>query len=446
MKISRIYTIMFIGLFLVLLMADAVVLASEKHVTENESIIIIDDCVLPGGYYEGKFLQKVRVYSVSDSALEVVKEFYINGITGYAKNIRYVNEKREFVYFRSFILNRADDGDLGGRGTCSFGMMVKKNLLTGKDSEETFYHSLRMKGPDEGSPSIFYLTEDDNLLIANDHQSSFVLVDLNKNVEKMEKSWRGNFINTRFGTVLGGVILNMSASRNNEKLSYLQLKNGVFKLYTVKFPEINDNKTTSGQNSLIAESLPVKADKESASSNVPEKRWSPKGDKILFTKVSRDKMDVKIIIINVETGKEETLLSLGNLPVKSNPDFEWTANGILITLYDSVYLKLKREKILKKIQLPKGLVDLSGGRLSPSGNKIMFFASEKKSSNNSYRRYLCVVSLDSGKVSKKKISFDTDSLHGNWFVKDKRSIIRNEFFDIGLDKNYTPGDYPLQLR
>lgn len=178
---------------------------------------------------------------------------------------------------------------------------------------------------------------------------------------------------------------------------------------------------TKGKARLLVSNYPLyKISKEENIFPIPHKCWSPDGKYILFVGCLEKPGVGNIYSVEIQSGKTNKVLDANDKSGKYNPDLEWSQHGILITCRDGIYYK-KNGSLIKKIKIPDDIHNLRNGKISPSGEEIIFFGKE------SNKVYLYCLNLNDNTINSLEIGEgEMEIFQGAWIRKYKITIINNQ--------------------
>ena len=153
----------------------------------------------------------------------------------------------------------------------------------------------------------------------------------------------------------------------------------------------------------------------------PHKCWNPEGTKILFVGSLEKFGEANVYIFDIKTDEKYKIPCITGDAGTFNPNLEWSEFGILITCQDSIHFKPKNSKKFKKLSIPEDINSVRGGKISPDGKYIYFFAKKGK------LNYIFVMDIN----KKKYVQFelgegDILSLEGSWINENGVSILKNQ--------------------
>lgn len=169
---------------------------------------------------------------------------------------------------------------------------------------------------------------------------------------------------------------------------------------------------------------------------IPHKCWSPDGGKILFVGAMEKDWCANVYTVNIETKKTEKVLEVNDTSRDFNPDLEWTENGMVITCPEAIFVKdvkvwehingvkkAEPDTAPVKLDIPSDITEMRNGRISPDGEKLMFFGIRNG------KVHLFIYNLLTGKLQASELGDDLnmENYQGAWINRGKRSIIKGEY-------------------
>lgn len=164
------------------------------------------------------------------------------------------------------------------------------------------------------------------------------------------------------------------------RANYTDLKKYGYKIFLTKREDSQSNIREGGKNKIVELAANYPLYPVSKTENiipVPHKCWSPSGDRILFVG-SQEKPGVgNVYTVRIKDKKIDRILNINDTSGRFNPGLQWTNRGILITCRNGIYWKPDNRKI-RKLEIPAKISEYWNGRISPSGDKILFFGKTGK--------------------------------------------------------------------
>jgi hypothetical protein len=157
--------------------------------------------------------------------------------------------------------------------------------------------------------------------------------------------------------------------------------------------------------------------------------WSPDSKSLLYIKYA-DTGDWGVFNLDISKSKENQIFSYKLKNDSYTPGFDWTEKGILITLPGvGLFYQAADKQAFVKIDLPESILSHRKGRISPDGNKIMFFGIKKEETSKAgLGFYIFVKDLKTGILHQEKLdsACSFESYQATWIYPDRPGFLGNK--------------------